>query len=51
MTCYQLACGHWRSEAPGYGIGSILPCLECNTLRAVVIGFAGPVLSETAVTG
>ena len=51
VTGYQLSCGHWRSEAPGYGIGSVLSCLECNTLRSVVIGYAGPVWSETAVMG
>ena len=47
MNCYQLSCGHWRSEVPGYEIGGIMPCLKCNTLRALVIGMTTGALSAT----
>jgi hypothetical protein len=47
VNCYQLNCGHWRSEIPGYDVGSILSCLKCNALRAVVIGFT----TSATITG
>lgn len=38
MTCYQLACGHWRDDVPGSAIGGFLHCAECNTLRVFIVG-------------
>ena len=43
MNCFQLACGHWQSEGSSfasYGIGDILGCVKCNTMRTLVIGFS-----------
>ena len=49
MNCYQLACGHWQSDYRGYGIGGLLGCIRCNTLRTVVIGMSGS--PQFAATG
>jgi hypothetical protein len=42
MTCYQLSCGHWMTDIPGYRIGDVLGCYKCDTHRTVVIGFTLP---------
>lgn len=41
MTCYQLSCGHWQSEAdPGFRIGDLLGCIKCGIRWTVVIGMS-----------
>jgi hypothetical protein len=42
MTSYQLQCGHWQDDdGPRREIGGVHSCTRCNTLRTVIIGFAG----------
>jgi hypothetical protein len=44
VNCYQLACGHWQTDHPGYAVGGLLGCTKCNTLRTLIVG-----MSATAV--
>src|ERR1035441_2328590 len=38
---YQLSCGDWQSDVPGFRIGDLFGCIRCDTRRTVVIGMSG----------
>jgi hypothetical protein len=37
---YQLSCGDWQSDVPGFRIGDLFGCIRCDTRRTVVIGMS-----------
>jgi hypothetical protein len=45
MNQYQLSCGHWVNDWPGFDIGSWHGCVPCDTLKTTVIGFVQVVTS------
>jgi hypothetical protein len=49
VSCYQLACGCWVTDVPGYSIGGYLGCIRCNTLRVEIVGMSGA--AEFAAAG
>src|ERR1035441_2534678 len=38
---YQLSCGDWQSDVPGFRIGDLFGCIRCDTRRTGVLCMAG----------